>query len=82
MRTQRFGRLAKGISLLTLSIGLTLLPSMAFGSCVTQRRGCRDDADREFREGRVGVFWYSILLDGCDISYLFCSSSKEKENGK
>ena len=84
MRTHGLGlgRLAKGVSLLVLSVGIALLPSPAFGSCVTARRTCREDADREFQEGRVGVFWYSLLLDGCDLSYFFCSSSKEKENGK
>ena len=76
------GRVAKGISLLVLSVAIALLPSAAFGSCVTSRRSCREDADREFQAGRVGVFWYSVLLDGCDISYIACSLSKEKENGK
>jgi len=76
------GRFAKGISLLGLSLGIALLPSAAFGSCVTMWERCRGDADRAFWRGEVGVIRYSLLLDGCDISYGVCSIGKTKDDGK
>jgi len=76
------GRVAKGISLLVLSVGLALLPSAAFGSCVTEWKGCREDADKEFRENRANVFQYAWLLTGCDIGYGVCSLGKSKGDTK
>lgn len=81
-RTGRFAKFAKAVSLLAVSLGLSLLPSIASASCVTGWETCRGDADRAFVRGDVGVFRYSLLLDGCDFGYLSCSLSKEKENGK
>jgi len=82
MSTRRTGRFVRGVSLLAVSLALSLLPSIASASCVTGWEICRGDADRAFVRGDVGVFRYSLLLDGCDIGYLTCSLAKEKENGK
>jgi hypothetical protein len=82
MSTHRVGRFAKGAALLFLSVGMAFVPSIASANCVNTWEGCRDSADKSFVAGRVGVIGYAGLLSGCDVGYIFCSLSKEKENGK
>jgi hypothetical protein len=82
MSTRRVGRFAKGATLLLLSVGMAFVPSIAAANCVTTWESCRDSADKSFVAGRVGVVGYAALMTGCDVGYIFCSTSKEKENGK
>jgi len=45
----------------------------AGGSCVTRWRQCRDEATRAFFDGYVDTIRLSLLYDGCDIGYIWCS---------
>ncbi len=71
-------RLVSGLFLaLTLFVVATFTPTPASAeSCVSRWEDCRDDAQDAFDRGEVGVVRYSLLLDGCDVGYGFCSIAK------
>jgi len=83
MRTRSWSRFAGVAFLVGLSLAFFVLPSTALASCVSEYSGCRDNADRRFRNGVLSVYGYAIEITGCENELDYCETyCKEKENGK
>jgi len=82
MRTPGMRRLA-GVGSLVALVAFAILPSPTFATCLSEYRDCRDNADRAFINGQLGVIGHAIQVAGCENQMDFCESyCKEKENGK
>ncbi len=77
MRRQKLGRFVPASALLAVALVSALVPApLLAGDCVDTWARCRGSATRQFFRNEVGEFRYSLLLDGCDIGYYFCSKGK------